>query len=66
MKILIQGDINTDLLAQALRMLEDRRKYWEKHNDYHRSTSYESALCIIHAALAGDKDELNQFDYYGE
>lgn len=53
-------------IARGLRMLMERKDYWTLHGDTTRASAYESALYIMEAAWNGDKETLDQFDYYGE
>ena len=65
--------MNKELIARALRMLEDRAKYWEKTarpwsypEDSARSCAYDSAAEILRYAMEDNIECLAQFDTYHE
>ena len=55
--------MNEELIMQALRMLQERAKYWEGAMS---GQDYASAATILEAAIYGDTATLNNMDYYGE
>lgn len=65
--------MNEELIARALRMLEDRAKYWMKTarpwsyaEDVARASAYNSAVEILRSAMEGNIECLAQFDAYRE
>lgn len=57
---------DTKLLYQVVRMLWERADYFDKHDEYERACAYMIAHDILLYALDGNKEMLDQFDYYHE
>lgn len=58
--------MNEELIARALRMLEDRAKFWDREKNYDKAGAYESAAIILEYAMNGNLECLAQFDYCHE
>lgn len=71
--------MNEEMILRALRMIGDRRAYWEdrvngtahaveslRYEAIATAIAYDSAFSILEAAISGNSSFLDQFDYYGE
>jgi len=68
--------MNEQLVRDCLRMLRERKNYYQNtikngkslnlDADYAAAGAYSSAATMLEYALKGDKEILSQFDYYGE
>ena len=69
--------MNEPILQQCLRMLEERCDFFSAESQKGESSfdrlwngghaaAYESARDMLRYALDGNREALNQFDYYGE
>jgi len=61
------------MILRALRMIGERRDYWDKQtrrtsrtSDFAAANAYDSAFAILEAAISGNSNFLDLFDYYGE
>lgn len=54
---------NEKLIWNALKMLHERARYWER-TDLVRASAYQSAHDILLYALDGNEEALRQFDTY--
>jgi hypothetical protein len=62
-----------EMILRALRMIGERRDYWDKQtrntssaSDCATAIAYDSAFAILEAAISGNSSFLDSFDYYGE
>lgn len=63
--------MNEPILQQCLRMLKERYEYFDRNadlysNDANKAEAYGSAYQMLQYALDGNREALNQFDYFGE
>lgn len=63
--------MNEPILQQCLRMLGERAEYFDRTADFSsydmcKADAYNSAYTMLQYALDGDREALNNFDYYGE
>ena len=61
---IINGLYQQGLVGEALHMLDNRRKYWMSVGAYHTASAYDSAFNILLAAMMGNGEVLEQFNYY--
>lgn len=50
------------LVNRALRMMYNRRDYYETQGDYARASSYNSAAIILHHAMLGNTEILDKLE----
>lgn len=53
------------LANMILRMMEERRDYWEKRGNWDIKITYETCADFVRYAIMGDIEILTQYDYYG-
>lgn len=63
--------MNEPILQQCLRMLKERHEYFEDTADFSsydmcKAEAYSSAYIMLQYALDGNREALNNFDYYGK
>lgn len=63
--------MNEPILQQCLRMLKERYEYFDMTADFSshdadKAEAYNSAYMMLQYALDGNREALNNWDYFGE